>query len=267
MTDKVKLILAEIEKRYEYWKEKEHHSHSAESEIRMSECQHLLQLLNSLPEESVSDIKTRVKEIFDSCEKIDVSDGEKNRVAFGLLELEGFAKIFYKMGKQQEESVPTPHKEMDYERWKKACEAASCDANYRSHFGLTETKDDYFVDGVQWADEHPIKQTMSLQEKKDLIASLQKDIEEPVSEELEEAAKKHAYSCHTDTATGKRIAACIYDFKAGAKWQKEQMMTNTTDAMIGLPYENKDGKYTQLIDVSRPLPVGNNKIAIIFKED
>lgn len=53
MTDKEK-ILAEIEKRYEYWKEKEHHSHSVESEIRMSECQHLLQLLNSLPEESVS---------------------------------------------------------------------------------------------------------------------------------------------------------------------------------------------------------------------
>ena len=54
MTDKEKL-LAEIEKRYEYWKEKEHHSHSVESEIRMSECQHLLQLLNSLPEESVSE--------------------------------------------------------------------------------------------------------------------------------------------------------------------------------------------------------------------
>ena len=50
--------------------------------------------------------------------------------------------------------------------------------------------------------------------------------------------------------------------------EKEQQMTaNTTDAMIGLPYENKDGKYTQLIDVSKPLPVGNNKIAIIFKED
>lgn len=52
-----------------------------------------------------------------------------------------------------------------------------------------------------------------------------------------------------------------------AQWQKEQMMANTADAMIGLPYENKDGEYTHLIDVSRPLPVGNNKIAIIFKED
>ena len=49
--------------------------------------------------------------------------------------------------------------------------------------------------------------------------------------------------------------------------REQQMMANTADAMIGLPYENKDGGYTHLVDVSRPLPVGNNKIAIIFKED
>ena len=48
---------------------------------------------------------------------------------------------------------------------------------------------------------------------------------------------------------------------------KEQMTANTADAMIGLPYENKDGGYTHLIDVSRPLPVGYHKIALIFKED
>ena len=46
---------------------------------------------------------------------------------------------------------------MPVERWKEACEAASCHANYRKSKGLTETCDDYFVDGVQWADEHPIK--------------------------------------------------------------------------------------------------------------
>lgn len=45
---------------------------------------------------------------------------------------------------------------MPVERWKEACEAASCQANYRKSKGLTETCDDYFVDGVQWADEHPI---------------------------------------------------------------------------------------------------------------
>lgn len=46
---------------------------------------------------------------------------------------------------------------MPVERWKEACNAASCQANYRKSKGLTETCDDYFVDGVQWADEHPIK--------------------------------------------------------------------------------------------------------------
>ena len=55
--------------------------------------------------------------------------------------------------------------------------------------------------------------------------------------------------------------------KYGMRLQRENMMANTADAMIGLPYENKDGGYTHLIDVPRPLPVGSNKIAIIFKED
>lgn len=53
MIDEVQKIREAIEKRYEYWKEKESNSHSVETEIRMSECQHLLQLLNSLPEEPV----------------------------------------------------------------------------------------------------------------------------------------------------------------------------------------------------------------------
>ena len=44
---------------------------------------------------------------------------------------------------------------MPIERWKEACKAACIDGNYRSHNGMTETRDDYFVDGVQWADEHP----------------------------------------------------------------------------------------------------------------
>ena len=46
-------LVAEIEKCYEYWREKEHNSHSIESEIRMSECQHLLLMITSLQEEPV----------------------------------------------------------------------------------------------------------------------------------------------------------------------------------------------------------------------
>lgn len=55
MTDKVQKIREEVEKRYEYWREKEFNSHSIESEIRMSECQHLLLMLDSLQEEPVSE--------------------------------------------------------------------------------------------------------------------------------------------------------------------------------------------------------------------
>jgi len=54
MIDKIQKIREMIEKRYECWREKELNSHSIESEIRMSECQHLLLMLNSLQEEPVS---------------------------------------------------------------------------------------------------------------------------------------------------------------------------------------------------------------------
>jgi hypothetical protein len=64
-----------------------------------------------------------------------------------------------------------------------------------------------------------------------------------------------------------RTPTFIDAIEYGMKMQKEQIMANTADAVIGLPYENKDGGYTHLMDVSRPLPVGNNKIAIIFKEN
>ena len=103
--------------------------------------------------------------------------------------------------------------------------------------------------------------------------------EEPVSEEVWEASKQYALRqvlASTDTEMSEQAYLDLRLFsglelaiahKDGAQWQKEQMMANTADAMIGLPYENKDGGYTHLIDVSRPLPVGNNKIAIIFNED
>ena len=88
--------------------------------------------------------------------------------------------------------------------------------------------------------------------------------EEPVSEDLEKAYLEWYNSVkYKSDLSGTPINA----FKAGAQWQKEQIIVNTADATIGLPYENKHGGYTHLVDVSRPLPVGNNKIAIIFKED
>lgn len=71
---------------------------------------------------------------------------------------------------------------------------------------------------------------MSLQEKKDLIDSLKKDVEEPVSEELEEAAIEIC----SKVLEGETILIDGYEyvvlsdaeecFKAGTKWQKEQMI-------------------------------------------
>ena len=81
-----------------------------------------------------------------------------------------------------------------------------------------------------------------------------------------EQFKKDYTNLCNGIATAKGLAvAMAYD--KGVADTKEQMKAKAIDATIGLPYENKDGGYTHLIDVSRPLPVGNNKIAIIFKED
>ena len=125
---------------------------------------------------------------------------------------EAYNEVLAILDTMQEEPVsnPTPNKKMSVERWKKACEAACCDRNYRSHYGLTETRDDYFVDGVQWADEHPK--------------------EEPVSEELEEAASRYAkeeYNSKSPATLPDRCRGCyaplMYAFKAGSKWQKENL--------------------------------------------
>ena len=93
--------------------------------------------------------------------------------------------------------------------------------------------------------------------------------QEPVSEDLEEATINYCVNVRKGyprvmDETDRYICNA---FKAGANWQKERIMANSTNATIGLPYENRYGGYTHLIDVSRPLSVGNNIIAIIFKED
>ena len=100
-------------------------------------------------------------------------------------------------------SNPAPNEKMSVERWKKACDAACSDRNYRSHYGLTETRDDYFVDGVQWADEHPK--------------------EEPVSDVLDEAAFDYAESCKYE---GGEKLLCIEHFKAGADWKEQKFEKN-----------------------------------------
>ena len=109
----------------------------------------------------------------------------------------------------------------------------------------------------------------------DVINALQEKIKsmqgEPANDDLEKEVYEHLWKGRMGADVSKPIYFSYDELLEVARhfaaWQKEQIMANSTNATIGLPYENKDGGYTHLIDVSRPLPVGKNKIAIIFKED
>jgi len=105
-------ILPEIKKRYEYWKEKEFNSHSIESEIRMSECQHLMLLLNNLKVKEVN-LKEEIKNRIDSlsnlyCYMEDLFNGNDNEGVYPIPEkvtneLVEFAKYFFELGLTQKE--------------------------------------------------------------------------------------------------------------------------------------------------------------------
>ena len=72
----------------------------------------------------------------------------------------------------------------------------------------------------------------------DIIDSLQK---EPVSEDLEKAAK--AYSNNLDNICGSIGEQTRNTFKAGAKWQKEQMMKETIDGYVIEDIEEGNGDF------------------------
>jgi len=82
-------VVAEVEKRYEYLREKEFNSHSIESEIRMSECQHLMLLLNTLEVKEVDFEKEMYLQINKLHTPLHYEDYE---------ELKNFAKHFYELG-------------------------------------------------------------------------------------------------------------------------------------------------------------------------
>ncbi len=57
MNQELQNIIDEVEKRYNYWREKDGNSHSIESECRMSECHHLLLMLNSKLLQVIGDLQ------------------------------------------------------------------------------------------------------------------------------------------------------------------------------------------------------------------
>ena len=84
-------------------------------------------------------------------------DGSHCEIPVGawIIKTQDGYNVASKFGFVPKPEYPLAHEKMETERWKEACKAACSDRNYRSHYGLTETRDDYFVDGVHWADEHP----------------------------------------------------------------------------------------------------------------
>jgi hypothetical protein len=90
--------------------------------------------------------------------------------------------------------------------------------------------------------------------------------EEPVSEDLEKAAKR--YATEGDEISGLYIIEFEVDaFKAGAKWQFEQLMAKAVDVTIAMPYQNGDGGYSQLVDSKEALPIGENLKVLVIKQE
>lgn len=127
-------------------------------ELKETELSHSEVIKISDQEKPVSDVKTRVKEIFDSCEKIDISDVEKNRVAFGLLELEGFAKIFYEMGKQQEEPVSEDLEEASMQYGEKLDNILAVSIEDDNSTG--EYAQEAFMAGAKWQKQQMMKNSV-----------------------------------------------------------------------------------------------------------
>ena len=90
-----------------------------------------------------------------------------------------------------------------------------------------------------------------------IIDSMQ---EEPVSEELEEAAD-NALSNVLNTHEIVNVKSCLEMFRLGAKWQKEQMMAKAIDAKL------LESHLIRQKGVTHPLHVGDKVKVIVIKED
>jgi len=91
--------------------------------------------------------------------------------------------------------------------------------------------------------------------------------EEPVSEELEEASKNHAVERFRTTRDKFLAEKCKWSFKAGAQWQKQQMMAK---AVEGGCFSYKNGFVHISCDVDEHLTdvkFGDKVKVIVIKED
>ena len=160
MTDKVQKIRELIEKRYEYWKEKEFNSHSIESEIRMSECKHLLLMLDFFQEEPVSDdLETELDKYIKDHFTID----KKQLDRFGLEEKD----YMYSMDKSDMLAL-VEH----FTNWKKTKEGSVSEdlseaASVYQTFHRYATPFKTYIDGAQWQKEQMMAKATDIEVKVD----------------------------------------------------------------------------------------------------
>lgn len=107
---------------------------------------------------------------------------------------------------------------------------------------------------------------------KDVLSILDTMQEEPVSDDLEEAAEAWSYN---DDNTGScdyiGVTVCEYAFKAGAKWQKKQMMMDAIDVTVhidagGYPYIPQ----IEFYDYDKDVPLakkGDKYKVVLIKEE
>lgn len=91
--------------------------------------------------------------------------------------------------------------------------------------------------------------------------------EEPVSEDLEEAAKLHVIETRGEGVVWDENARCaMLDFKAGVNWHKQQMMKDAVDGLVvcnNLTHGFKD----IVMEIPSFLNVGEKVKVIILKEN
>lgn len=185
----------------------------------------------------VAEIERRIKEL-QPC------NTRENLRAHGSIA--GYYQILSFINSMQEVAVSEDLEEaaIDYDSYRPALYGEDDEGDYVEYI---EVRKDAFIAGANWQKEQFEKNRLAhCDAQTDEEAEIERDFVMGIIE------NEHRQPTFDDA------------IKYGMRLKKEQMIANTSEAMIGLPYENKYGGYTQLIDVSRPLPVGNNKIAIIF---
>ena len=108
---------------------------------------------------------------------------------------------------------------------------------------------------------------LELQNIKNYIKFVQ---EEPVSEELEEAAMMHYKDVMERKITTALETANMTSFKEGAKWQKEQMMAKAVNGNVIEDIEEGDGDFlldAEYLPKSMGLKDQQKVKVIVIKED